>query len=137
MTDNEIARYVAERDGWREIACALLKCALDDDSPSFDVPPLEIVDDIRRGKLAGKPIARLAQFWADLTRRESQRRATHGVLSSLLGVNLFPSHDQRDREELIRLFDRLHDGRARLRRYSKEYRGDGEADVTLEIAELD
>jgi hypothetical protein len=65
------ARLAGERDAWKSIASELLKAAWGDEASTFNVPPLELV------QRAGDPPVRanLAQWWADLTFKDSERRS--------------------------------------------------------------
>jgi hypothetical protein len=69
-----IDRLRAERNGWREIAKAMLEVATDGDMSATEIPPLELLELHAIGQLEAKFKPAIAQFWADVTREHEQRR---------------------------------------------------------------
>jgi hypothetical protein len=72
----DVIRMSAERDGWREIACRLLRMAMGDDCDQFEIPPIELIADPKRIE-STRPL--LKQWWADLTRLHAEIRSVGGV----------------------------------------------------------
>lgn len=68
----DVIRMSAERDGWREIACSLLRQAMGDIAERFEIPPIELVADPKRIE-STRP--QLRQWWADLTRTHAAQRS--------------------------------------------------------------
>lgn len=115
-------RLEAERDGWKHIATRLLKAAFGDDIADNPIPPIELADSVRRradGEIEpGGPVALIAQWWANLTFQNSERRAKreHWQLkSAIVGAS-----------QLLRAAERRNDqggtDRHRSSRIESEYR---------------
>jgi hypothetical protein len=78
-------RIEAERDGWKQIAHTLLRAAFGEDVAEYSIPPLELLalvdvkfDALRNPQSVGevrKLVPALAQWWANLTMQDSERRA--------------------------------------------------------------
>lgn len=66
------ARLIAERAGWQEIANELLRVSMGDDAAAFSVPPMEF---LQRENLPETIRPNLAQWWANLTFKDSERRS--------------------------------------------------------------
>lgn len=106
-------RLEAERDGWKQIATTLLKAAFGSDAEDYRVPPVELLQSVRRnarGEIEqGPPVAAIAQWWANLTMQDSQRRAKR--------------EHWREREEIVE---------ASLQLRAAEIRGNGRGSQTPE-----
>jgi hypothetical protein len=72
MTPPSMPRLIAERDAWEKIAKDLLRVAMGDDADGFDVPPMEFTNSTQ---LLDTVRPNLAQWWANLTFKDSERRS--------------------------------------------------------------
>lgn len=121
-----IARLEAERDGWQKIACELLVVAFGEEGRATGyIPPLELLEARDKAHV----VAALAQWWANLTFNDSERRSKKehwrekaAVVESSLRLRRAILRDRRDRPRA-------------MARAQKEWRRD--VDALLEKFERD